>query len=51
LIQAILKIKNPSKKKALINLKDLTGRKKKSGRDLLSHTLECSTIGDEELDF
>jgi hypothetical protein len=26
-------------------------RKKKLGGDLLSHTLACSTIGDEGLDF
>jgi hypothetical protein len=30
---------------------NLPGRKKKLGNDLLSHTLVCSTIGDEGLDF
>ena len=29
----------------------LIGQKKKLGNDLLSHTLVCSTIGDEGLDF
>jgi hypothetical protein len=39
-----------AKKKALATLQ-LLGRKKTLGNDLLSHTLVCSTIGDEELDF
>ena len=30
---------------------ELKPKKKKPGGDLLSHTLVCSTIGDEELDF
>ncbi len=37
------------KKKAL-NL-TIQGENKKLGSDLLSHTLVCSTIGDERLDF
>jgi hypothetical protein len=40
-------MRSANKKKA----PSLTGHRKKLGSDLLSHTLVCSTIGDEGLNF